>query len=52
MTWTPDALKALKRAPFFVRPLVRRRAEAEARRQGRTEIDGPFLEELRRKQHD
>ena len=52
MRWTPEAEAALKRAPFFVRPLVRRRAEAAAKERGLSEVSAELLEELRRGQHD
>lgn len=51
MRWTREAEAAVKRAPFFVRPLVRRRAEAEARKRGMEEVTAELLAELKSKQH-
>jgi len=40
MDWQADALAALKKdVPFFVRPAVRKRVEAMAGSEGRSEID-------------
>jgi hypothetical protein len=40
MDWQPDALAALKKdVPFFVRPAVRKRVEAMADSEGRSDID-------------
>ena len=50
--WHPEAEARMKRVPFFVRPLARRRAEREARRRGLSEVTPELLEELRRQQHD
>ena len=43
MNWQTDALAALKKdVPFFVRPAVRKRVEAMADSEGRSEIDLGF----------
>ena len=43
MDWQPDASAALKKdVPFFVRPAVRKRVEAMADSEGRSEIDLGF----------
>ena len=45
MDWQPDALAALKKdVPFFVRPAVRKRVEAMASAEGRSDIDLGFYE--------
>lgn len=51
MRWTSEAKASLKRVPFFVRPLVRRRAERAAREQGKSEVDGALMKMLREKEH-
>jgi hypothetical protein len=51
MQWTEEAKASLKRVPFFVRPLVRRRAEGRARELGKSEVDGELMRELRAKEH-
>jgi len=50
VTWTPEAEKRLARIPIFVRPFVRRRAEAVARERGLTEITPELLAELKAKE--
>jgi hypothetical protein len=45
MDWQPDALAALKKdVPFFVRPAVRKRVEAMATAEGRSDIDLGFYQ--------
>ena len=45
MDWQPDALAALKKdVPFFVRPAVRKRVEAMANSEGRSDIDLSFYQ--------
>ena len=45
MDWQADALAALnKDVPFFVRPAVRKRVEAMAGSEGRSEIDLAFYQ--------
>ena len=45
MDWQPDALAALKKdVPFFVRPAVRKRVEAMAGAEGRSDIDLGFYQ--------
>jgi hypothetical protein len=51
MRWTEEAKSSLKRVPFFVRPLVRRRAEKRARELGKSEVDGALMKALRDKEH-
>jgi hypothetical protein len=51
LKWTPDALETIKKVPFFVRPLAKKKAENEARARGLTEVTAALLDELREKQH-
>ena len=45
MDWHSDALAALKKdVPFFVRPAVRKRVEAMASSDGRSDIDLDFYQ--------
>ena len=45
MDWQADALAALKKdVPFFVRPAVRKRVEAMASSEGRSDIDLGFYQ--------
>lgn len=50
MKWTPAAKQRLQRAPFFVRPFVRRRAETVARERGMSEVTSELLQELKDKE--
>jgi len=47
MTWTPEAEARLKRAPSFLRPMVRKVTEKRAREAGVRVIDEPFLSGVR-----
>jgi len=47
MTWTPEAEARLKRAPSFLRPMVRKVTEKRAREAGVSVIDEPFLSGVR-----
>lgn len=51
MKWSVAAQASLARVPFFVRPFVRRRAEALARERGLGEVDEALMKELRQKEH-
>ena len=51
MNWTPDARKRLNKAPFFIRPLIKWWAEAEARKRGRGPVDSALLDALKRREH-
>ena len=48
LCWSPEAEAQLARVPGFVRRMVRRRAEAHVRGDGRTEVTAADLHELRR----
>jgi hypothetical protein len=47
LVWTSDALERLQRAPAFLRGMVQRLAEKQARDMGRTEITGALLEQFK-----
>ena len=49
--WTKEALERISKIPFFVRPLARRRIEAEAIARGHKKINAKLLEEIRAEQH-
>ncbi len=49
--WEPQARERLAKVPFFMRPLVRRRAEQAARERGMTTVTSVLLEELKSGQH-
>lgn len=51
MKWHPEALARLKRAPFFVRPFIKKRAEAEAAKRGLPEVTTALLDELKASEH-
>ena len=49
--WQPEAEQRLKKVPFFIRPLVRRRAEAVARERGLAEVTSQLLDEIKGREH-
>jgi len=49
--WSPEAARRLKKVPFFVRPFVKRRAEAAARERGIAEVTSALLDEIKRSEH-
>ena len=51
MDWHPDALARLKKAPFFVRPFIRQRAEREASARGLSQVTPELLDQLKAKEH-
>jgi len=51
LRWAPDALEKIKKVPFFVRPLAKKKAESEARARGLTEVTAALLDELKQAQH-
>ena len=51
MQWHPDALARLKRAPFFIRPFIKQRAEREARARGLSEVTSALLDQLKASEH-
>jgi len=52
MDWEPDAAARLKKAPFFVRPFIRARAEREATARGHSKVTGALLDELKAGEHE
>ncbi len=51
LRWTADAEKRLKKVPFFIRPFVRRRAEAAAKERGESEVTSALLDEIKGREH-
>lgn len=47
ITWTPDAEARLARIPFYVRPMVKKSIEQQAREQGYREIDAAVMDEIK-----
>ena len=47
LVWTAEALERLQRAPAFLRGMVQRLAEKQARDMGHTEITGALLEQFK-----
>jgi hypothetical protein len=47
VSWSPDALQRLERAPVFLRGMVRRLAEKKARELGYAEITGEILDQFK-----
>lgn len=51
MQWEAEAEARLKKAPFFVRPFIKGRAEKEAKERGLTLVTCALLDELKSKEH-
>jgi hypothetical protein len=51
MDWEPVAKARLKKAPFFVRPFIKARAEREASARGLGTVTGALLDELKANEH-
>lgn len=49
--WEPQAAARLAKVPFFIRPLVRRRAEHAARERRMESVTAALLGELKTGQH-
>ena len=49
--WSRDARARLKRVPFFIRPFVKRRAEAAARERGDVEVTSALLDRVKSSEH-
>jgi light-independent protochlorophyllide reductase subunit B len=49
--WAADAEQRLRKVPFFIRPWVKRRAEAVARERGLSEVTAPLLDEIKSREH-
>jgi hypothetical protein len=52
MDWEAEAAARLKKAPFFVRPFIRGRAEKEAKTRGLEKVTTALLDELKAHQHE
>jgi Proto-chlorophyllide reductase 57 kD subunit len=52
MEWEPDAQARVKKAPFFVRPFIKARAEREATTRGLTTVTCALLDEVKAAEHD
>jgi len=50
-SWTPEAAQRLKKVPFFIRPLVKRRAEKVARERGLSEVSSELLDAIKDSEH-
>ncbi len=50
MKWAADAEARMKRVPFFVRPMARRKAEAAAQERGMAEVTSALLDEIKAKE--
>jgi Proto-chlorophyllide reductase 57 kD subunit len=51
MNWDPEAEARVKKAPFFVRPFIRSRAEKAAKERGLQTVTTALLDELKSKEH-
>lgn len=51
MQWAPDAEARIKKAPFFIRPFIKARAEKEAKARGLREVTTALLDELKASEH-
>lgn len=51
MRWEPEAEARLKKAPFFIRPFIKSRAEKEAQARGLSAVTTALLDELKSKEH-
>jgi hypothetical protein len=52
MDWEPAAEVRVKKAPFFVRPFIRARAEREATARGLSTVTSALLDELKANEHE
>lgn len=51
MDWEEKAEARIKKAPFFVRPFIKVRAEREAKARGLTRVTETLLDELKSREH-
>ena len=49
--WDAAALERLKKVPFFVRPFVKKRAEAVARERGLAAVTSALLDDIKGREH-
>ncbi|KAA1189984.1 protochlorophyllide oxidoreductase [Pseudohalioglobus sediminis] len=50
ITWDADAAEQLKRAPFFIRKLARKRVEVAARQQGLDRVTLQLVQQVKQKE--
>ena len=51
MDWELEAQARIKKAPFFIRPFIKSRAEREARARGLERVTCALLDELKANEH-
>jgi anaerobic sulfite reductase subunit C len=51
MEWDSEAEARVKKAPFFVRPFIKSRAEREAKARGFEKVTSALLDELKSNEH-
>ena len=51
MDWEADAEARVKKAPFFIRPFIKARAEKEAKARGLAKVTTALLDELKASEH-
>lgn len=51
MRWQQEAEARVKKAPFFIRPFIKSRAEKEAKARGLQEVTTALLDELKSSEH-
>jgi hypothetical protein len=51
ITWQASAEQRLRSVPFFIRPWVKRRAEAVARERGLLQVTTELLDEIKGREH-
>jgi hypothetical protein len=51
MQWDEAALARVKKAPFFIRPFIKSRAEKEAAARGLERVTTALLDELKASEH-
>lgn len=51
MEWDHEAEARMKKAPFFIRPFIKGRAEKEAKARGLTKVTCALLDELKQSEH-
>lgn len=51
MQWDPEAKARIEKAPFFIRPFIKRHAERVARERGHASVTVALLTELKSREH-
>lgn len=49
--WSREAEQRLKKVPFFIRPFVKRRAEAVAAERKLEQVTSGLLDEIKQREH-